>query len=241
MIVGDGLRRMLLLLMCWLAIGTPASYATGHRDEQAAVTIRDLEQGYAAVHDYTATLLMRERVRGTLLPPETIALKFAEPFRVYMRWIDGPGKGRQLLYVEGAADDKMLVREPGLMSLFTLHLDPRGAVAMHLRRHPITEVGIGGIVRQLRSVLARDDVVLVDLGDDDSRPPLRRLEITLSEPGGEEWRRLRLGIDQERKLPVEVERFDAQGSLLESYRYDELQLNVGLGSDFDPDNDAYGF
>ncbi len=105
------------------------------------------DKEYANVHDYTSIMVSRERVRDALLPEERILLKFQRTFKVYMRWMDGPGKGREGLYVAGAHDGKFLVYEPnGLQRLFTAALEPTDARVMDKSRHPVTDVGIGRLL-----------------------------------------------------------------------------------------------
>jgi hypothetical protein len=59
------------------------------------------DKQYAQVHDYTAVMVSRERVKDVLLDQERILLKFQRTFKVYMRWMAGPSQGREGLYVSG--------------------------------------------------------------------------------------------------------------------------------------------
>ena len=54
--------------------------------------------------------------------------------------------------------------------------------------------------------------------------------------------RIVLWIDEELKLPLQIDFYDHEGSLYEHYEHHDLKLNVGLtAADFDPKNPAYGF
>ena len=127
-----------LLLATVLIALTSASetQAAARPDEDAISILHRMPARYAPVRDYSAVFLMQERIRGELLPLETIGIKFATPFRLYLRWANGPNRGRQVLYVEGENDNLLLDREPGLLGLATFRLDPRGFLAMRGRRHP---------------------------------------------------------------------------------------------------------
>ncbi len=54
--------------------------------------------------------------------------------------------------------------------------------------------------------------------------------------------RMILWIDEELKLPLQVEFYDHEGSLYEHYEHHDLAVNVGLTpADFEPWNPGYGF
>ena len=54
--------------------------------------------------------------------------------------------------------------------------------------------------------------------------------------------RLVLWIDEELRLPVQIDLYDHEGKLYEHYEHHDLEVNVGLTeADFDPKNPAYHF
>jgi hypothetical protein len=54
--------------------------------------------------------------------------------------------------------------------------------------------------------------------------------------------RLVLWIDEDTKLPLQVDLYDHEGNLYEHYEHHDLKINVGLtDADFDPTNPAYRF
>lgn len=54
--------------------------------------------------------------------------------------------------------------------------------------------------------------------------------------------RLDLWIDEELRLPLQIDLYDHEGVLYEHYEHRKLSINVGLtGADFDPENPAYHF
>ena len=98
--------------------------------------------------DYTTTFFKQERVGGDLGDAQVVELKMRHsPFSVYMKWIVGC-KGRQVLYVDGKNDGKILVQLGGWKRRFpAIKLDPNGSLAMKESRYPITKSGLLEIVK----------------------------------------------------------------------------------------------
>jgi len=208
------------------------------------------DRKYAEVLDYTALMYSVERVGETLLPEEQIALKFQRPFRVYMRWVEGPSKGREGLYVANGNNGKFLLAEPrGLARLFAAALEPTDARVLERSRHPVTDVGIGRlleIVGENARRAARERALHVidrGMGEVVGRR-VRQLEGVLpKDPGAGYYAyRVLLAFDEEHGLPIRVVVYDWTDRLVEDYRYAQLCLNPGLARrDFDPGNAEYGF
>lgn len=239
---------VLFLALEWVW-AVPVSMGQG--DNAALLSFLDrAERRYDEVQDYTAVLLRRERIGELLRPQETILLKFQRPFKVYMRWLEGPGRGREGLYVRGAHGDKFLVHEPrGIRRLFTAALSPSDQRVLAESRHPITDVGIGRlleIVAENARRAARNGVLrLVDLGPGEvAGRRVQQVEGILPRKpeAGYYCYRVFLAFDQEHSLPIRVVVYDWDDQLVEEYIYTELHLNPGLTArDFDPDNSDYGF
>jgi Protein of unknown function (DUF1571) len=82
-----------------LVVGCSVSSSGGEVSAAQFVrALEDMERTYARVDHYTVTLFVQERMDGELSPPQWIALKFKKPFKVYLRWLDGPNEGRQVLF-----------------------------------------------------------------------------------------------------------------------------------------------
>ncbi len=208
------------------------------------------DKQYAQVTDYTAMMLSRERRSDVLQPLERVWIKFQRPFKVYMRWLDGPSKGREGLYVSGANSGKFLISEPkGIQSLFTAALDPSDRRVLEQSRHPVTDIGIGRlleIVGENARRGARERALrVVDRGTADLYGRrVRQFESILPKDAslGYYGYRVELAFDEENHLPIRVVVFDWSDQLVEDYVYTDLRLNPGLaGQDFDPGNKEYGF
>jgi hypothetical protein len=100
----------------------------------------------SAVTGYTATMLKRERIGGTLHHREALAVWFNEqPFSVLLVWKAGARNAERALYVDGANDGKNLVRPTGLWrSLLgdVVAIDPEGAQARQAGRYSLREYGL---------------------------------------------------------------------------------------------------
>ena len=100
-----------------------------------------MAEAVGQIRDYTCVFTRDERVGGELLPMETMFLKHRGPgVCIYMKWIEEPHRGREVIYCEGKYDGRMRVHEgSGLASWLSLSLDPRGSLAMRHARRPVTE------------------------------------------------------------------------------------------------------
>lgn len=209
-----------------------------------------MEASYAEVRDYTATFKKRERVQGVLRDQELMQLKYQKPFRVYLRWLARPKEGREVLYVEGANENRLLVYDPsGIQRFFTLLMSPRDERAMRESRYPITQIGIGRLIELIaenaRRAWSQGELQLIDhgMGEEDGRPVWRYEGILPDDPEkGYFCARLLLAVDREWELPVRVLIYEWDGNLVGDYAYANLRVNPGLApQEFDPSNAAYQF
>ncbi len=212
--------------------------------------IRQMPAAYARVKDYTATFMRREVLRGRQRPEETIVLKFREPLQVYMRWLTGPPKDREAIFVKGRDHDKVLVHEPGWLSgRFTVVLPPDGPSIMARSRHPFDEIGIGRVIDLIVSNFEKanqaGDLEMRDLGAarEEGRE-MRVIEGILPKDPSKNYYCYRaiVTIDEGWKLPVAVKVYDWNDKLVEHYRYSNIQINPRLTDlDFSTENPDYNF
>ena len=219
--------------------------------EEVIAILRAMQTRYAVIQDYTATFLKRERdphPGGELWPLETIELKFARPFRVYMKWLEGPHAGQEVLYVDGENENKVLVRptrRPFLID--SVWLEPDCKRLKRKNRHVITDVGLDYLIKQLvhnvDRALAAGVGKIVDHGiEREGGTTRRKLELSVSASSKAYAARTLLWVDTVMGLPVRADMFDWKGQLFESYTYNDLRVNVGLGRDaFDHQNPKYKF
>src|SRR5882762_6143266 len=127
----------LLVVVVLGAAPRPGLGASDVREPQEIM--QRMLSAYDGIRDYTALFLKRERIKGVLLPLETIELRFQVPFKVYMAWRE-PYAGRVIVYVEGENDNQILVNPGGLLRFLRLKLEPTSALATKNTHHTVREV-----------------------------------------------------------------------------------------------------
>lgn len=224
--------------------GTPAA------TEDLTSLLMRMEAAYTKVADYTARFTRQERVAGTLREREEALLKFQRPGRIYLRWLTGRSKEREILFVKGRDENKVLVHQPGALSrFFTLVLAPDSPRVLRESRHPVTDVGLGRLVELLVEnagrALRQGELTLLDRGvTEEFGRRQRRIEAVLPrEPAkGYYCYRVLVSVDLEWGLPVAATIFGWDDRIVADYLYRDLRLNPGLHAiDFDPANPEYSF
>jgi len=123
------------------------------------------------INDYTAIFHKQEVVKGKMLPQENIFLKFQKPFSVYMRWLEGPFEGQEVLYVRDKYKGKLIGHKGGFFGFVTILTEvqiplPKSGSKGYYHKvrerqawdHPIVSISTvvqtqGGICRDARVVL----------------------------------------------------------------------------------------
>jgi hypothetical protein len=221
-----------------------------------------LERGcdsFAKIPDYTCTLFKQERIGGRLNDGQTIDMKIRhEPFSVYMKWLSGD-RGRQLIYVDGLNEGRMLVQPGGIKGRLTgvLHLEPEGTLAMSESRYPIMKAGLLELARSILEYQVRDiergtgfRCELRDHQEFEGRPCyLYQIECEGPE-FCDVYRKSIVFIDKDLSMPLcaksytwgrdtNPETIDDE-TLVEFYAYSELRMEQQLSSlDFDQGNKDY--
>ncbi len=210
------------------------------------------------IQDYTATLVKRERIDGTLNEHEYMFVKVRhKPMSVYLYFL-GPAKvkGQECLWVSGQNNGNLLGHPNGLRHklIGTISLDPLGSFAMAGNRHPITELGIRHMAIRLIEVGEHD----MQFGECEVKTiPNAKINgrdctcLQVVHPTARKdflFHIARVYIDNELELPVRFESYEwpleAGGppQLLEEYTYLNLKLNNGFTDlDFDQSNPNYQF
>lgn len=212
--------------------------------------LNEAQASYSKINDYTGIMYKQERIGKKMYPKETIFFKFAKPFKVYMKWIKDPYKNREMIYVEGWNDNKIKAHEGGLMGVVSVNLDPKGSMAMKGNRHPVTDMGIGNLLKVVQTNVNRakkngDSITVIKSGEEkvfgvDSI----KLEATFPQEKDKGYYCYRavFWVDKDKKLPIKIMVYDWDNQLVEDYSYENLKFNVGLTEkDFDPSNKEYNF
>ena len=74
-----------------------------------------------------------------------------DSLRNYFRWEQGSAKGREVIYVNGKYDNRLVAHPGGMMRFLTLHLDPQGRLAMRANRHSLQNSGMEKIIELIES------------------------------------------------------------------------------------------
>jgi hypothetical protein len=205
---------------------------------------------YARVERYTARFVRQEMIDGTLRPREEALLKFQRPGLLYLRWVAGPPAGREILFVPGRHDNRMLVREPGLLtSLATIVMAPDSPRVLEESRHPVTDIGVGRLVELIldnaRRAATAGELLVRDLGAvTEPDGPGRRIEVVLPRrpERGYYCHRLDLIVAAGTGLPVRATVYDWDDRMVADYTYLDFMANPPLTAlDFDAANPEYKF
>ncbi len=209
------------------------------------------------VRDYTCMFLKRERIGGELRPMEFIQMKSrTKPFSVYFKWVQ-PFDGREVIYVSGKYDNKLVVHSTGVEKLVggTVAMDPRDERALENSRHDITESGLPNLTTRLvtrwetERQLGRTSVEVRDNAKVDGRVCWCVKTVHPNDPRRYSYYRTRVFFDKEHGLPIRFEAYDwprrgstTDGELVEEYTYRDLRFNQNLTAmDFNIENPKYNF
>jgi hypothetical protein len=246
-ISGLSICLVMLLGSLWMGIGAPSVSAF---DPREVLTLLDeMDSSYSRVNDYVGVFYNRERIGGKLDDGQTSLIKFQKPFKVYMKFIDGPYTGTEALYVEGSYQNKLLVRKVGILDLMTFSLDPRGSLAMCGKRHPVTELGFGFLLAEFRRnfepAVRSGELEIMRLTNDTFKGrPATVVEGRFLSHGGRKYycARFIIHIDKELRLPVGNVFYDGKDEMFEDYVFTDVKLNIGLTTtDFSRHNKSYRF
>jgi hypothetical protein len=220
----------------------------------------------ATIKDYTAIVVKREQIDGELGDYEYMYAKvrnraeqngqIVTPFSVYLTFVKPAAvKGREVLYVEGANEGKLVAHEGGLKRLAgTHHLEPTHWLAMKGQRYPITDLGIENLLVKLIERADRDRQhgeckVEFLQGAKVSGRECRVIQVTHPEKVGPfDFHIAQVFLDNELQVPVRYAAYDwpktagAEPVVIEEYTYQNIKVNVGLtDKDFDIANSDYNF
>lgn len=207
------------------------------------------------IRDYECRFTRRELVNNQLVTHQTTLRLRHSPFSVYMRFID-PAPGREVLYVAGKNEGKLLAHEAsGLSSLVgTVSLAVNSPTVMAETRHPITQAGMKRMIElviaqwELESNYGETDVKFypnAKLGESNCEV----IEVSHPRPRKQfHFQITRVFIDKTSRLPVRIENYGfpamqgQQPVLVEEYTYSGIQLNNNFtDADFDQRNPKYSF
>ena len=203
----------------------------------------------AALPSYACTLVKQERLDKKLQKPETIALKYREsPKAIYMKWVAGPFKGRELVYnVALMGKRKLRVREGGVLGIVPVTIRLDAPVAKRGTNHVVTDVGFSHLLRLIEADYVKaaphGDLERVNHGFEmlDGRRTYKMESIMPRDPGrGYYCHRVVHWTDYLRGVEIRSDIYNFDNELYESYYYKDVNTTPGFtDEDFDPKNKKY--
>ena len=208
------------------------------------------------IRDYSCVMIRRERIDGRLMLHEHMIARVRHerrtdgnvkvPFSVFLHFYSPRRvRGRQVAYVAGRNDGKLIVRRGGRRVNITLLVKPKSHGAMRNNRYPITAFGIKNLITRLIAVAEEEVkhaklstpecVVKVIPGAKIDKRSCFCIQVThLVKREHYKFHIARLFIDDALQLPVRFESYDWPKSaggkpvLVEEYTYSKLKLNRRL-------------
>ena len=245
----------------------PAYQQEAHPLDPALSKAQDsLRHIRASIRDYTAVLVKRLRIGGDLTEHQFLFAKIrhremdhlgqiTKPMAVYLKFLKPDSvQGREVIWVEGRDEGKLIAHDAGIKNLLRVKLDPTGFIAMRGQRYPLTDIGVENLVGKL-----------IETGNRDRK--YRECEVrffTNAKVGSSvctmfevihpverpyfDFHRAQVFFDDRLNIPVRYASWSWPAEmggppvLEEEYTYTDIRLNVGLTDrDFDPDHPEYDF
>lgn len=222
-------------------------------------TLLRLYESFGKIPSYTATFRKEERLNGRLAPEQAYFIKVRQtPFAVYMK-ATAPASGKEVIFAKGLFNDKVIAHSAGLSRWLVpkIQLPPEHPLIRSESRHPITNAGIGNLIKNLIGYRQRDlvepdaETALDRWNDPVGRQWLRSIHVHHERSSDRPFTRVEVLYHPETRLPLRFTAYDWPESptdepeapiLGERYSYDDLTLNAPLSAeDFDPANPAYHF
>lgn len=207
---------------------------------------RTLTNRWTAVKDYEGLLIKQERIRGKLEDKQTILVRSKKPASLYMKWIEEPHKGREVIY-RPRIDERIVVHEGGVLGFLTVRLKLDSPLVTRSSNHTVDHLdlsySIEQIVASLVAGMENDDVKLEFKGiRRDAGRALYIVDSRFGTKGGYYAPRSVVGHDRETGLPLYFANYDENDELWEEFDRIDTKFNVGLtDADFDPKNPGYDF
>jgi hypothetical protein len=155
-----------------------------------------------------------------------------------MNWLQGAGRAQRVLYVQGENDGMMLVHPSGLAGTFAplVQRDPEGQEALATGRYSIRQFGLReALERTLHDWKQAREKGTQRLAYAGISKPAQAggrecytLRSTALKPDSEEAQQSTVHIDRETWLQVGTILRGAQGELIGSYVYRDIELNPHL-------------
>lgn len=236
--------------MALLVINAMAAHGSEIDEPNPEKWLVEAEAAYDRVESYTAMFHKQQRIVGELLDEENIFLKFRKkPYSLYMKWIAGPYKGSELLYVVGWNKSRIKAHRGGIFHFIVRDLDPNAPELMKNNLRPVTSTGIGFLLQtvaiNMRKAIKAGVLTFTERGNENvygRDTQVMVIDIHYDKAKDYEGARFVVNQDVDSKILLRTRVYDRDGRLVENYGYENLNLDTHLSdADFDPKNPDYNF
>ena len=153
---GTSIKRTLMILS--MVLLTMGSYSGAVADGTTVnQLISDAVEQFNMVADYTCRLNKKVRKNNMLCEDRNISVKYKKPRHYYFRWTSGMAERREVIFVEGKNDDRIIAHPGGLLKFMTFRLEPDGYMAMKENHHSLKSSGMEKIITLIKSNTALAD------------------------------------------------------------------------------------
>jgi len=203
---------------------------------------------YEEIKDYTCIYYKQERLGTKLQGEEKILLKYREkPKGIYMKWLDGPWKDREMVYNELMHKDKVRARESGFLGVVPVWVHYKSALATRGTNHNALEAGLKFTLdlnlRDYKKGTANNELKRVDHGLqelDGKKVYVMENILPKDKNKGYYCYRVIHYMDYADGVEIKTDIYNWDDQLQESFFYSQIKINVGLtDKDFDPENPEY--
>ena len=193
-----------------------------------------------SVPDMSCRLVQTQVVDGVTLPEEVIDFRQRfSPHSLRLTWVGEQNKGRELVYVAGQNDNKVLVKEPGAVIKFitgnqpvSIALDSTALTSQSQNAPDLAGYNllIGSIRMRFNDACATHLVWVSEARPETvGKRRLQTFEVTLQAVAmSGQIKEMTITFDLATSLPVHMVMRDAKHRVVEDYDWQGLRLGVGL-------------
>jgi len=203
--------------------------------------LKSASEKVKSAKDFQCLLVRVEVVEDELRPVEELDFyQRFKPHSLRLEWVGDRFRGRKVIYVAGANDDKVLVQTGGLSGRLTawitrtLRFDLTSSIVKSQSRYLPDVAGYDHLVERVREIYTeahKAGLVSVKASgpaEKDGRKT-QRFDLAFEPtPLHLDTSRMIIWFDLDRSLPVHTIRYDRGGRMVEDYDWRNIKFDVGL-------------
>lgn len=187
--------------------------------------IRKIDEGWNRVNDYTCAMKTYSK-QGEKEEEKTIKHKFLKPKWIYMKTIEGDGKGSVGIY--NPITKKVKGHKGGLLKMIVLTLDLTDKRVASLRGHRIDQGDCGTLINRLREYTKKREFISVTKTVFLEKPAY--LFIAEVADTTRLWgaQKEKLWIDCKNLFPLRIEQLAKSDEIVHYSTFNDIKINIGL-------------